>query len=145
MRIKEENMEKYWTDEKINKYIQEKMQVEDTTADLHNHTTGSDGTQTPLRMLLRASNRGKNIVSISDHDSVKGYTQLKIQILEILEKLENLKSKDNASEEEKKRVRLGAKRLLQVLEKVKILPAALTSSFHLWELSSFHGDIREFQ
>lgn len=117
-------MEKYWTDEKINKYIQENMEVEDTTADLHNHTTGSDGTQTPLRMLLRASNRGKNIVSISDHDSVRGYTQLKIQILEILEKLENLKSKDNVSEEEKKRVRLGAKRLLQVLEKVKILPAA---------------------
>ena len=117
-------MEKYWSQEEIDAYLKENTNIEDTTADLHNHTTGSDGTQSPLRMLLRGSNRGKNIVSISDHDSVRGYTQLKLQILEILEKLEELNSRDNVSEEEKSRVRLGAKRLLQILENVKILPAA---------------------
>ena len=70
-------MEKYWTQEEIDNYLKENINIQDTTADLHNHTTGSDGTQSPLRMLLRASNRGKNIVSISDHDSVKGYTRTK--------------------------------------------------------------------
>ena len=55
-------------------------------ADLHNHTTGSDGTQSPFKMMLRAYRRGIKIVSISDHDSCKGYTQLKFYLLEKLEK-----------------------------------------------------------
>ena len=93
-------------------------------ADLHNHTTGSDGTQSPLRMLLRASNRGKNIVSISDHDSVKGYTQLRNQIAEKLEELEELNKKENITQEEKERIALGTKRMLKILENIRILPAA---------------------
>ena len=93
-------------------------------ADLHNHTTGSDGTQSPLMMLLRASNRGKNIVSISDHDSVKGYTQLRTQIAEKLEELEELNKKENITQEEKERIALGTKRMLKILENIKILPAA---------------------
>ena len=118
-------MSKYWTQEDIDAFLKENAQhFEDTTADLHNHTTGSDGTQTPLLMLLRASNRGKHIVSISDHDSVKGYTQLKVQILRILEKLEGINNKADISKDEKAQVRLGAKRLLKILENVKILPAA---------------------
>lgn len=88
-------------------------------ADLHNHTTGSDGTQTPLQMLLRASRRGKYIVSISDHDSVKGYTQLKVEIAKMLKKLEEL---DKNGEKEK--AQLGSKRLLDVLENIRIIPAA---------------------
>ena len=90
-------------------------------ADLHNHTTGSDGTQSPLRMLLRASNRGKNIVSISDHDSVKGYTQLRNQIAEKLEELEELNKKENITQEEKERIALGTKRMLKILLKKLIL------------------------
>lgn len=54
-------MAKYWTKEEIDAFLQaSSIHYEDTTADLHNHTTGSDGTQTPLLMLLRASNRGKD-------------------------------------------------------------------------------------
>lgn len=118
-------MAKYWSQEEIDAFLKESSKhYEDTTADLHNHTTGSDGTQTPLLMLLRASNRGKHIVSISDHDSVKGYTQLQVQILRILEKLEGLKNKPDISSAEKKQVQLGARRLLKILENVKILPAA---------------------
>ena len=44
----------------------------DINVDLHNHTKGSDGRQRSLRFLLRASSKGKNIVAITDHDSVKG-------------------------------------------------------------------------
>ena len=117
-------MKKYLTQEDIDSYLKTITHLEDTTADLHNHTTGSDGTQSPLLMLLRASNRGKNIVSISDHDSVKGYTQLKTQILKILEKLEEINNKDDVSIEEKRKVQLGSKRLLKILESIKILPAA---------------------
>ena len=117
-------MEKYLTQKDIDSYLKTITHLEDTTADLHNHTTGSDGTQSPLLMLLRASNRGKNIVSMSDHDSVKGYTQLKTQILKILEKLEEINNKDDVSIEEKRKVQLGSKRLLKILESIKILPAA---------------------
>lgn len=50
------------------------------SADLHNHTTGSDGKQSPLRFLLRARISGKKIVSMTDHSSIKGYKQLEEQI-----------------------------------------------------------------
>lgn len=75
-----ENKQEFWPKEQINEYLKNVKETKRLKADLHNHTTGSDGTQSPLMMLLRASNRRKNIVSMSDHDSVKGYTQLKIQI-----------------------------------------------------------------
>ena len=45
-------------------------------ADLHNHTTGSDGKQSPMMFLLRAKNRRKQKVSITDHSSIKGYKQM---------------------------------------------------------------------
>lgn len=117
--------------------------LKDTTADLHNHTTGSDGTQSPLLMLLRASNRGKNIVSISDHDSVKGYTQLKLQILKILEHLEEINNSSDISESEKRKIKLGASRLLKILETVRILPAAeLITSYngHIIEILGYGID-----
>ena len=45
--------------------------------DFHNHTKGSDGRQSSLRFLLRASQQGKNIISMTDHDSVSGYKNFK--------------------------------------------------------------------
>ena len=48
----------------------------ESNIDDHNHTRGSDGAQSSLRMLLRASNKELNIVSITDHKSVKGYKNL---------------------------------------------------------------------
>lgn len=93
-------------------------------ADLHNHTTGSDGTQSPLRMLLRGILKGKEIVSISDHDSVKGYTILEEQLSKHLKNVEDYLKSDNATIEEKKQAQKSCERLLNVLETVKILPAS---------------------
>ena len=69
--------------------------------DMHNHTTGSDGKQSPLLFLLRASNRGKDTVSMSDHDSVKGYTQLKKQVEDYLTYYNNIENDPNMTLEQK--------------------------------------------
>ncbi len=40
--------------------------------DLHLHTTGSDGRLTPSQMVALAAERGLEVISITDHDSVSG-------------------------------------------------------------------------
>lgn len=115
---------RYWTQEQINEYIDSIKETDSLNADLHNHTTGSDGRQSPLMILLRASNKGKSIVSMSDHNSVKGYTGLRIQILELLEELEEINQKEDITDEEKERVSKASKRILDLLEKIKLLPAS---------------------
>jgi predicted metal-dependent phosphoesterase TrpH len=40
--------------------------------DLHLHTTGSDGRLTPSEMVALAAERGLEVISITDHDSVSG-------------------------------------------------------------------------
>ena len=45
--------------------------------DLHCHTTCSDGTLTPQQLLARAELNDVNMLSITDHDSVSCYEQLK--------------------------------------------------------------------
>ena len=100
-------------------------------ADIHNHTTGSDGKQTPLMLLLRASNRGKDIVSMSDHDSVKGYVQLEEQVKKFLDYYHNIENDSTLSPEEKAKAKLGGKRLLELLTHIKLLPAAeLITSYY---------------
>jgi 3',5'-nucleoside bisphosphate phosphatase len=39
-------------------------------ADLHTHTTKSDGALTPRELVLRAKNSGLRIISITDHDTI---------------------------------------------------------------------------
>ena len=46
-------------------------------ADLHNHTTHSDGTDTPLELCRLAAARGLRVISITDHDSVGAYAELR--------------------------------------------------------------------
>ena len=41
--------------------------------DLHTHTTKSDGTYTPNQLLLEAENKGIQLLSITDHESVEAY------------------------------------------------------------------------
>src|SRR5262245_33588200 len=41
-----------------------------TRADLHMHTTKSDGALTPEELVVKAKNVGLSIISITDHDSV---------------------------------------------------------------------------
>jgi len=40
--------------------------------DLHMHTTYSDGAHTPLELLYKVKEKGLNIISITDHDSING-------------------------------------------------------------------------
>jgi 3',5'-nucleoside bisphosphate phosphatase len=43
-------------------------------ADLHCHSTCSDGSLTPLQLLELAAEEGLNALSITDHDSIQAYT-----------------------------------------------------------------------
>lgn len=45
--------------------------------DLHIHTNCSDGTDTVLELLKKAEERNLEYISITDHDTCKGYEQLK--------------------------------------------------------------------
>ena len=40
--------------------------------DLHTHTNLSDGALSPIELVQKASERGLDIISITDHDSVNG-------------------------------------------------------------------------
>lgn len=44
-------------------------------ADLHLHTTASDGTDTPTALVKRAKERGIDIISVTDHDTVAGIAE----------------------------------------------------------------------
>lgn len=46
-------------------------------ADLHTHTTASDGTLTPGELLALAKTKGLKILAITDHDTIKGYLEAK--------------------------------------------------------------------
>ncbi|NLC32726.1 MAG: PHP domain-containing protein, partial [Clostridiales bacterium] len=43
--------------------------------DLHIHTTASDGSLTPSQVVRKAAERGLNIISITDHDTLSGLEQ----------------------------------------------------------------------
>ncbi|MDR9387917.1 MAG: PHP domain-containing protein, partial [Balneolaceae bacterium] len=45
-------------------------------ADLHTHTTCSDGKSSPLEIIERAQKEGLDVVSITDHDTVRAYSEL---------------------------------------------------------------------
>ena len=44
--------------------------------DLHCHTTASDGALSPTELISLACERGIDILSITDHDSVDAYQQI---------------------------------------------------------------------
>jgi len=43
--------------------------------DLHIHTTASDGVLTPSKVVLRAKEKGVNLIAVSDHDSLDGIAE----------------------------------------------------------------------
>lgn len=51
-------------------------------ADLHLHTTASDGTLTPSELLLLARREGISTVAITDHDTVSGIAEAKCELPE---------------------------------------------------------------
>ena len=116
--------ENYWSQEQIEEYIknlEEYNERADLKIDMHNHTTGSDGNDSPLMLLLRAHRKGLNTIAITDHNSVSGYSQLAEQVERTIAMLEEIDSREDISEEEKTKVRKGAKRLLKVLEEMQIV------------------------
>ncbi|MEX0994081.1 MAG: PHP domain-containing protein [Balneolaceae bacterium] len=44
-------------------------------ADLHTHTTASDGSCSPEKIIELASSKSLNTIAITDHDTIKGYLQ----------------------------------------------------------------------
>ena len=77
----------YMTQEQIDNYLKELEEYdekEELKVDMHNHTTGSDGEDSPLMLLLRAHRMGLNTISITDHNKLGGYEELKRQIEKIL-------------------------------------------------------------
>lgn len=96
-------------------------------ADLHNHTTGSDGKQSPLMFLLRAKNRGRKVVSITDHSSIKGYKQLEKQIRYYAKKSLNEKNV------------ITAKRLLNVLDSLNLMTGVEVITSYKGIIIEIHG------
>lgn len=76
--------------------------------DNHNHTKGSDGRQSSLRFLLRASHNGKNIVAITDHDSVEGFKNLENDLYSVVETVKSDPSYDPTH-------------IIEVLENIKLI------------------------
>lgn len=46
-------------------------------ADLHTHTTASDGSYTPEKLIQHAHKKGLETIAITDHDTIKGYLEAK--------------------------------------------------------------------
>lgn len=90
--------------------MEEKFEITlvDVNSDIHNHTKGSDGRQSSFRFLLRASHQGKNIISMADHDSIKGYKNLEDDLYSVLGTIREDKSYDPS-------------KIIQMLEDIKIL------------------------
>lgn len=102
---------------KLNEYNEKS----ETKVDMHNHTTGSDGNDSPLMLLLRAHRLGLKTISITDHNTIGGYKGLQEQINEKIERYEEIIANADTSEEEKQEARLVAKRLLKILNEVDIV------------------------
>ena len=46
-------------------------------ADLHSHSTASDGELAPLHLLQRAEQQGVQLMAITDHDTIDGYLEVR--------------------------------------------------------------------
>ena len=47
--------------------------------DLHCHSTASDGILTPTEVVLRAHEKGVNVLALTDHDTVAGVAEARQQ------------------------------------------------------------------
>ena len=83
----------------------------ESNVDNHNHSTGSDGKQSPLRVLIRTAKSFKNIMSITDHDSVSGYKELE-------DYMQTVVGKTKADEGYNPRA------LVDTLKSIKLIPGA---------------------
>lgn len=107
----------------------------DLNTDAHGHTTGSDGRQSPLRAMLRAWNKGINVIALTDHDSVSGYRML-------LQELDTVKRiiKDDKS--------YDPTRIIEMLENMYILKGTeLITSYNgvIVEVLGYNFDIEKME
>ena len=56
--------------------------------DLHTHTNASDGKLTPAELLQRAEDRGIDLLSITDHDTVAAYSKIQSSPLTLIPGIE---------------------------------------------------------
>jgi len=117
--------------------MEEKFQIVpvDINSDIHNHTKGSDGRQSSFRFLLRASQNGKNIISMADHDSVRGYKNLENDLYSVVGTVREDKSYDPT-------------KIIQILESIKILKGTeLITSYNgvIIEVLGYNFDIDKMQ
>ena len=104
-------------------------------ADIHNHTRGSDGRQSAFRFLLRSAHNSKNIVSMSDHDSVKGYKNLENDLYSVVETIKADKSYEPS-------------KIIEMLESIKILKGTeLITSYNgvIIEVLGYNFDVDKMQ
>lgn len=114
------------------------------TMDFHIHTPASIDYQNPevtnLEILQKAESRGLDIIAFTDHNTIKGYRQLKEDIaqLELLEKLKRLLPEENARLLEYRRL----------LNKILLLPGiefTATFGFHILGIFSPEKNLREIE
>jgi len=112
--------------------------------DLHLHTPASADYLEPhvsyLDIIRQAENKGVDIISFTDHNTVAGYQAMMEEIhqLELLEQLGRMR------EEEKQRLR----EFRHLLEKVLVLPGlefTATLGFHILGIFSPETDVRELE
>lgn len=103
-------------------------------SDLHNHTRGSDGRQSSIRFLLRAYHNNKNIVAITDHDSINGIKNLEDDLYSLVETIRADKSYNPTKIE----------KIINMLENIKVLKGTeLITSYNgvIIEVLGYNFDI----
>jgi hypothetical protein len=112
--------------------------------DLHLHTPASSDYQKPeisfLSILQKAVERGLDIISFTDHNTVAGYRSM----YEEIEQLELLESLGRISDEERKRL----VEYRDLLKKVLVLPAfefTATFGFHILAIFPPEKPVRELE
>lgn len=117
--------------------MEEKFEIVpvDVSADIHNHTKGSDGRQTSFRAMIRAYNEGFNIIALSDHDSVKGFRNLEKDLYSVMGSIREDKSYDPS-------------KILEMLENLKIIKGTeLITSYNgvIIEVLGYNFDLEKME
>lgn len=107
----------------------------EVNSDNHNHTRGSDGRQRTFRTMLRAYNKGINVMAITDHDSVRGFRNLEEDMYSVMGTVREDKSYDPS-------------KVLEMLENMKILKGTeLITSYNgvVIEVLGYNFDIEKME
>lgn len=107
----------------------------EVNSDSHNHTRGSDGRQRTFRAMLRAYNKGINVMAITDHDRVRGFRNLEEDMYSVMGTIKEDKSYDPS-------------KVLEMLENIKILKGTeLITSYKgvIIEVLGYNFDIEKME